>query len=617
MNKFALLGAAMTFGSIAVFAGEIDFTYNVNNEEYKVYGFQKKETYDIAIKIDDAGYVGAKLTSITVGLPVDKEAVADISAWLSSELKLESNRNAPDICTKSGEVDKDWLNVSFDEPYVIPAEGVWVGYSFTITDLNEEYGWGNKPIACVESEQNLDKGLWIHASRSRLQWTNSGASLKAVSTMIAQLSTEFGPYDVAISLPADSYMVVDEVGSVGVTLTNHGIVPLEDFTFTYTIGEKEGAGKVHLDAPLDPLGKSTTVNLPIEAYPSLGEYPFKVTLETSNGEPNSDPRRTSSATMNVWPIIPVTRPLVEEYTGLRCGWCPRGYVAMEEMSRMYGDLFVGMAYHTQTFETNMVTVRNEDFPVQPDGFPAGDINRGEIVDPSTLPNYWPAAAATIVPMSVDVDAEWSEDSRVFKAKAEVTFVKDMDASDYTLSMALVADGLHNDAWKQYNYYSGKEEGDGIESELWDVFLNGDSKVGGLIFNDVVAYYNVEEIHGIEGSIPAAVTGGEPVCYEYVVDMKDVKTYRGADFLCDGCMLHAVAIVLDKNTGRAVNCNKSNSLTYSDAAGVEEVELAGQEVKTVECHNLQGIRVMNPMRGEIYLRTEILTDGTVRTTKIRM
>lgn len=615
MKKALFLGAAMTFGSIAAFASEIDFTYNLNNEEYKVYGFQKKEAYDVAIKIDDPGYVGAKVTGITVGLPVDPEAVSDISAWLSTELKLENKVNAPDICSKKGEVVEDWLNVTFDEPYKIPAEGVWVGYSFNITDISEEFGWGAKPIACIESEQNLDNGLWLHSSRSRLQWTNSGATLKAVSTMIVHLSTDFGAYDVAVGVPADSYMVVNEATSVPVKLTNHGQVPLESLTYSYTLGEMSGKGSLHLDEPLEALGKSATVSLPIEAYPEMGEFPFTVTLETSNGEVNSDPYKTSSGTMNVWPVIPVTRPLVEEYTGLRCGYCPRGYVAMEEMSKMYGDLFVGMAFHTQTYEVNMVTVRDADFPVVPGGFPAGDINRGSIVDPSTLPDYWPEAAAVIVPMAVDVTAEWSDDKSVLKADAEITFVKDMDTSDYTLSMALVADGLHDEKWLQTNYYSGQKEGDGMDIELWDVFLNGPSKVPGLVFNDVVAYY--EDIHGIEGSIPESVKRGEPISYHYEVEMDKVKTIYGADFLCDGCTLKAVAIVLDKKTDKAVNCNKSNSLLYDASAGIDQINDAPAEVVAEEYHNLQGIRVLQPEKGGIYIRTEILSDGSMRTSKVRL
>ncbi len=61
----------------------------------------------MAIKIDDSGYVGAKVIGITVGIPVDPEAITDISAWMSTELKLENKVNAPDICSKQGVVEED------------------------------------------------------------------------------------------------------------------------------------------------------------------------------------------------------------------------------------------------------------------------------------------------------------------------------------------------------------------------------------------------------------------------------------------------------------------------------------------------------------------------------
>lgn len=51
-NRILLAGAvlATVFGTNAT---DIDFTYNTEGLESKVYGFNKKETYDVAIRINE------------------------------------------------------------------------------------------------------------------------------------------------------------------------------------------------------------------------------------------------------------------------------------------------------------------------------------------------------------------------------------------------------------------------------------------------------------------------------------------------------------------------------------------------------------------------------------
>lgn len=606
-----MLASLAAFTASGAFATDIDFTYNTENEPAKVYGFSKKETYDVAILINDPSYIGAKVTGFGVDLPVEAPAIDAVSGWLSTELKLENKVNAPDICSKAGEVTDQWLEVTFDTPQEISKDGIWVGYSFNITDLSKDYGWPTDPIACIESETNLDKGLWVHSSRTRIKWTNIGESLGAVSTMIVHLSTDFGPYDVALNLPAQSYVVKGKEYSIPATIINHGSNAVEELTYNYTVGDQKGSGTLRLDTPLEALGKTATVNFPIAPLEEMGDFPFTLTLETTDGQTNGDPLREGKGTMNVWPLIPVTRPLVEEFTGLNCGYCPRGYVAMEEMGNMFGDMFVGLAYHSSSYESAMVTVADNDFPVYVTGFPSSCINRGDIIDPSYLPYRWGNFAAEIVPAEVEVNVEYtdSDHSRIH-ATSTVTFVRDEANADYKLSFALVADGLQNESWAQSNYYAGEEEGDGVDSPLWDIFLNGSSKVKGLVFNDVVAYY--KEVKGIDGSVPTDIKHGEPMTYDYYIDMADVKTLTHKDFLNDGAKLHVVAILLDGQTGKPVNCNKSASLVF-DTAGIRDMSVNEAEVIESVYYNMQGVRLQNPEG--ICIRTDVMSDGTRRSVKI--
>lgn len=610
MLSIALAGTMLSVG-----ATDINFTYNVNGLDAKVYGFDKKEVYDVAIKIDDPVYVGAKISGFTVDLPVGAGAVENVSGWLSSELKLADKVNVPDIESKSAEVIDEMLNVTFDTPCTIPAGGVWVGYSFKITKLGEEYHWPGSPIACIESTDNLDKGLWVHTSRSRIKWTNLGSTLEAVSTMVVHLQTDFGPYDAAIGVPAQSYMKGGEAYNVPLTVINHGTSPIEDLTYTYSIGDLSASGSVHLDEPVGALGKSAVVEFPLGPVAATGEYPFSLKLETTNGQENNDPMREGSGIMNVWPVIPVTRPLVEEYTGLLCGYCPRGYVAMEWMKENLGDLFVGMAFHSSTYESGcMETVPEKDFPFDVGGYPYADMNREEGMDPSYLPMVWDSYAAKMSPAVIDVDMEWADaDHTEALLTSKVAFAKDVNDADYSIAFALVADGLKNEKWRQRNYFEDASEGVGVESPLWDLFVGGPKYVTGLTFNDVVVYF--KDTKGIENRLPATIKAGETMTFEYRVPMLDIKNLKGKYFINEGATVHAVAILLDGKTGYSVNCNRSADYEYSNIhLGVEGVSADGLSVVSTEYRNLQGIEVANPANG-VYIRTDVMSDGSRRTTKV--
>ncbi len=605
----AISAAALCpFGSDAA---EMEFTYNVNDDVPMVYGFKKKETYDVAIRIADPTLVGTRVTSMKVDFPVKDGAFENVTAWLSKELKLENKKNVPDICSVEATVSDEWLEVSFPEPYTITEEGVYVGYSFSITDLDEAlYHWPTNPIAVVEGDA-VD-GLYVHSSRTQLKWASIVSKLGAVSSMVVMLDTDYGENGAAASLPESCYVAVGEQYPVSLRVINHGTNPLTTFTYSYAAGSYTGSGTVNLDEPVEGIGEFADVQVRLDAIPEIGTYPFEFTVDTVNGVENTDISATATSSLVVMPFVPVNRPLVEEFSGLGCGYCPRGYIAMEEMPNLFGDRFVGMAYHSQSYESGcMVTISNDNFPISVGGFPSGTINRISEMDPSLFPSVWASYAQGMPVADVDVALEWADEEMTrLTAHASARFVRDIKDAGYKLSIALVADGLKNEAWGQSNYYRGKDP-DGVESPLWDLFINGQSKVYGLTFNDVVAYY--KDVHGIEGSLPAEITAGDTYTFDYSIEIADVVNLKGEQFINPEATVKAVAVVLDAS-GRPVNCNKSNSVAW-DASGVDAV-ISGANVVATTYYDLQGRKVANPDKG-IFVKVVKLDNGeTIRTRVAR-
>ena len=168
-SKLARRAAAIVcvLSAAASQGADITFCYGDPAEEYQVYGYNKKESYDVAIRIADASYAGARVKGFSVPMPAPTASIGALSGWMSSELKLDNKVNAPDIAVKEATLQDGMLSVTFDEPYEIPAEGVYVGYSFNILELTDYTGY---PVAVYSVAAPSPDGLYMHTSRSRLKW---------------------------------------------------------------------------------------------------------------------------------------------------------------------------------------------------------------------------------------------------------------------------------------------------------------------------------------------------------------------------------------------------------------------------------------------------------------
>ena len=133
---------------------------------------------------------------------------------------------------------------------------------------------------------------------------------------------------------------------------------------------------------------------------------------------------------------------------------------------------------------------------------------------------------------------------------------------------------------------------------------------GLTFNDVVVYY--KDVKGIEGALPESIAVGETISYNYSVKMEDVVNLGGKQFMNPEAKLHFVAMVLDGNTGYAINSNKSADVAYT-TVGVDEIG-TDAEVKATVYLDLQGRRVDRPQNG-IFIKEDTLADGSVRISKV--
>lgn len=584
--------------ALASQAATLDFTYNYSGAGNRSYGFSKTETYDVAIRLDNPSFVGAKVTGLRVAVP--EENTGNVSAWMTSELKLKKvngkNVNDPDITSVNAEIVDGMLTVTFDTPYTIPAEGVYIGYSFDVTKLSTKT---RRPVYVVAGT-NPD-GLYIHSSRTQINWSSMTEEAEGrVSSMVVTLDGNFPERSATFSI-GQILGAVSEPTKVSLPLINCGTSEITTVDYTGSVAGQTFSGTFTPGAVIP--GCITALADGMIEIPAVGEtgaHSLKLKVTKINGFDVEAPE--AEGTLKILAFLPVNRPLVEEYTGLWCGWCPRGYVALETMKERIGDLFIAVAFHGGDA---MSVVKST--PNNVPGFPDAFINRSVELDPSYIYDAWYEFRNWIPDGDLDVAVEWTDESHsAIKATATAVFPENHTGADYRFSYILVADGLTNSRWKQNNSYAGRTSAKGeMPGQLGDLFINGESSVSGLTFNDVAIA--VTDYKGEAGSIPAEIEVSKEYSHSHIFNLDDVSV---AAVKTVPEKMRVVAVLTEGATGKYVNCNSSawmNGEAFAPVSGVEDVTTDGEAVEVAR-YTLDGRRVFAPVRGINIIR---YSDGSVR------
>lgn len=314
-------------------------------------------------------------------------------------------------------------------------------------------------------------------------------------------------------------------------------------------------------------------------------------------------------------VVPVKRPLVEEYTGLWCSFCPRGFVALEEMAEEYGEKFIAISYHYND-EMHAKNLAG-GFPATVQNYPMGDIDRTGLFDPGYFKDSYPNHLAKPTNADVQVSAVWTnENENEIAVTSTVTFTEDIPNNTYRIAHILVADGLYNDKWLQNNAFAGDWNKD-LTGKWWDIFCKGDQYVKGLTFNFVCVYSDATK--GQPNSVPQDVKAYEPFTYTSTIQTSKVLSIYNKALVAlygDFAKTRVVSALINQNTGEVVNCNISPYLGSldngnEDTTGVNAA--VSPEIIKTEYYGLNGLKVSEPRDG-LYIKVLTLKDGSRKVSK---
>ncbi len=587
----------------------IDFSYSYSSDK-EWFGYRKAETYDVAIKIANPSLTGSKIKSIGVSIPSELIDPESATGWLSTELKLEKNSegkkvNAPDIASVTATLTGDSLIAVFQEPVTMPAEGLYVGYSFTV---NSESDSESIPVVAVGSvpEQFVDEGWWMHTSKSIIKWNNFGLQKDLASKLNVTFCGEFYDNAASLELPEKLWNVTNSDSKVRATISNNGTNPIENITYTYMIDGSEYSGTHFFAEPVMPF-----FGYPIEFYPEIkgmdlsGWHSLEMSIIEVNDVQNNDLSRSSYADLDFIPFMPVSRPLVEEYTGLWCGWCPSGYVILEQMYDSYPKNFVGISYHTR----DVMTIREDsDLPSAFVSLPGMFINRQNEYNPLELKRPWDKAIIPVPPVEMSLRISNPQDS-VIKAVCTTRFVNDHENSRFKISYILIADNLHNPEWMQANYYDGNTF-DTLTGPYSDIFNFGPPYISDLVYDHVgIAFSEREDEFSY---LPSVISTDEIYETECQFNIAEVRNIYGEKFLNPDAIFRVAAVFYDEE-GEICTSALSDTISLEDASA--PLTMSPEAViLTREIYEITGVKCSGYKNGIYIIRTEY-SDGTTKIEKV--
>ncbi len=351
----------------------------------------------------------------------------------------------------------------------------------------------------------------------------------------------------------EKYNPVDTQVPIKVTVENHGAEPLTSLVYSWTSGAETYTDTVTgLNVPLLATTELThIVNFPVT---EAGEFPVNVTVSSPNGQEDEEPTNNTGGRMvyGLSEALP-KKVVVEEGTGTWCGWCPRGFVALEKMAVEYPETALLISIHNYDPMTDAEYDAGLVGTIP--GFPSGHVDRKEIAidpdDPITGYGFDDAVENLdnrLVPVQIDVQTAYDAATRTVQIKGTgFTSIATTDNA-FRFNCVITEDGVTGTSntvnqlldYDQTNYYAGGANGamGGFET------LPDPVPASQIVYN-FVARAILGGFYGSENSVPNELEAGEYFEFEYTYHVP--ATFDPAE-------MKAMVFITDEETGEILNAD---------------------------------------------------------------
>lgn len=572
MKRFLLFATILLLSISARSASQVWFSNADNGEGWYAFGTEKIEKYSAAVFIpqDLMGTENLKIggVSINMGTPNFK----NLKVWISTSLpNVGMSGDVMTMNVSNSLITADqYSNVSFGQFYDVPEGGVYVGYTFDVTSLSN---YGNMPISYAMATQQREGSFFVNTT-SMGEWLTD-SEVKLMMNVLVECDAKDN------SVKADdfgtAYTVLGTQGEVPVKLTNTGGNAVNSIAYTVTTEGKVSEERT-ASTYLPNMMSTSVCNLVLDADETTTPHAKTITITKVNGQPNNAAVPTADGTLITVTHKPTYRPVIEEFTGTWCGWCPYGIAGMKSAHKKYGDKVVLIAAHASD-----IMAIDDYSPILSlvSSYPSAFFNREVSFYPnsSNMSILIDQSLHRTTVADIDTKAYWdSEDQKGINLYTTTTFVYDSNEANYGIAYVLLANGLTGTtaSWAQSNNLSGQS---GSDTEMLEWYTSG-SKVTGLKYDHVaIGAWGIKE--GLEESLAPQITAGKEQKLAYTLSIE------GNSLVQDKSQLSVVTLLIDNTTGIIMNAtqtkieapeaNSINSITSSPNQPVKYYNLQGQEV----------------------------------------
>ena len=512
----------------------------------------------------------ASIQAIRVYLPGNVISnLSNMKIWISKELPSKITE-ADFTQTTLGTLVAGANDFKLRTPYEVNNEGFYIGYCVKSTT-----GYF---IRCGGTD--AANSFFVGNPEAGMSWSDlNGNGLGKLAFQILVEGGNFPSNCVTAQDFGQPMVLQGEDASVPVTFTNLGKDPIE--TISYTISTEGGSTTDEKELSLNslPLNGQKTVAIPFASEQETRKFQKTLTITQVNGKPNTASKNTATGFLITLKDKKPVTPVIEEFTGTWCGWCPRGMVGMEKVHEQYGDQVVQIAAHSG--DVMAISDYQSVISTFTEGYPNSITDRRYMADPSysSLQEVLKMSFARLTQASIALSAEWdSEEQKGVVFNTTTRFAYSEEGGKYGIAYVLVEDGLKGTGsnWAQANYYSGNGTG---EMAWWG---KQGSSVSGVEYNHVVvAAWSA--LNGVDGSVDPVIDADTPQEYSYTASIANKSLIQ------DKTKLKAIVLLIDRVSGQIVNAAQSPISDYG--TGIETVRDA-QRAANSEIYDLSGRQITN-------------------------
>ena len=515
-------------------------SYGYCSDEIEGCGFTVDGKYWIAgaFKMTDADvsqFDGCEITGVSIGFGSGRNK--DIKIFMTEDLASEP------FYTQAGRVRaSQWCDIPVTEPVKIEkGKPFYIGYTYYVDNMTA------KPIGTDGNTLSYTDGAdWMAAAMTEeelsSQWKQYGKEVGNIcirAIINGENLSKANCVPVALDMP--ELATPGEPFKFSLSFTNASSVPVSNVEVVYQLGS-DAEQTIQYDLP-QPVATNARGEIEIDGLTDQDELeiPSWARITKVNGLPNDMADRKAYGTLVCTTGLFERKMVVEKFSGVHCGYCPRGIVGFDYMNEHHKDAFIGISVQNYSASDPMYCTAYEPWKKKfsAGGAPYCYVNRNKMLttnpEKGTLEDAFNTVHYRTSNIGIKVTAEATADPMAYDVTGTVKVARDVE--DASLAMTFVVTEDFVGPYRQTNNFNTSP---GCPE------FSGKGNPVNMLFHDVAR--NIpSDWEGYANSVPQTLKAGE----EYPFTVKALSPGRTSE----PKNANIIALLIDTKTSEIINADR--------------------------------------------------------------